>query len=43
MQYLKKEVNGEVYFCDADKHWNFLQVDNIILGVRNQAYPKYPK
>ena len=25
----------------ADKHRSFLQVDTIILGMRNQACPKY--
>ena len=30
MQYLKKEVNDEVYFWHADKYQIFLQVDNII-------------
>ena len=27
----------------ADQHSSFLRVDAIILGVRSQAYPKYPK
>ena len=31
------------FFWHADKHQSFLHVDNIILGVCNQAYPKYPK
>ena len=35
MQYLKKEVNDEVYFWHVDKHQIFL-VDSIILGVRSQ-------
>ena len=45
MQYLKKEVNDEVYFLHANKHQCLLQVDAIILGVRDQdqACPKYPK
>ena len=43
MKYLKKEVNDKVYFWYADKHRSFLQVDTIILSVRSQAYPKYPK
>ena len=30
-------------FWLADKYQSFLQVDTIILGVCNQAYPKYPK
>ena len=33
----------EVYFWHADQHSSFLRVDAIILGVRSQAYPKYPK
>ena len=33
MLYLKKEVNDEVYLWLADKHWSFLQVDTVILGV----------
>ena len=43
MQYLKKEVNDEVFFHNADKHRSLLQVDIIILDVCNQACPKYPK
>ena len=43
MLYLKKEVNDVVYFWHADKHWSLLQVDTIILGLCNKAYPKYPK
>ena len=43
MQYLKKEVNDEVLFHNADKHRSLLQVDIIILDVCNQACPKYPK
>ena len=39
----KKKVNNEVYFWHADKHQSFLQVGSIILGVRNQACPNYPK
>ena len=31
------------FFWHVDKHQSFLHVDNIILGVCNQAYPKYPK
>ena len=31
------------YFQHADKHQSLLQVDTIILGVCNQACPKYPK
>ena len=48
MEYLKAEVNDEVYFWHADfwnaeKLRNFLQVDITILGVRIQTWPKYPK
>ena len=41
--YLMKEVNDEVYFWHADKHWSFPQVDTIVLGIFSQIYPKYPK
>ena len=37
MQYLKKELNDEVYFRHADKHRSLLQIDTIILGMCNQA------
>ena len=30
-----------IYFLHADEHWSLLQVDTIILGECNQAYPKY--
>ena len=40
MYYLKEEVNDEVYFWYADKHRSLLQVDTIIFGVCNQAFPK---
>ena len=33
MLYLKKEVNEKVYLWHADKHWSFLQVDDIIYAV----------
>ena len=36
-------MNDEAYFWHAEKHLNFLQVDIIILSVRSQAFPKYPK
>ena len=36
-------MNDKVCVWHADKDQNFLQVDTIILGVCNQAYPKYPK
>ena len=31
---------GLIDFLPADKHKNFLQVDNITLGVHSQACPK---
>ena len=43
MQYLKKEINDEVYFWNAHKHQSLLQFDTIILSVCNQGCPKYPK
>ena len=42
MWYLKKEMIHEVCVWHAD-HRIFLQVDTIILSVRSQACPKYPK
>ena len=36
-------MGDEVDFLPADKRESFLQVDSINLGVRSQAYPKYPK
>ena len=30
LQYLQKEVNGEVDFLHADKHESFLQIDTMI-------------
>ena len=36
-------MNDEVDFWPADKHGSLLQADTIILGVCNQACPKYPK
>ena len=38
---ISKKVNGEIHFWHADKC--FLQGDTLILGVRCQAYSKYPK
>ena len=35
LQYLKKEVRGEVDFLHADKHRSFLQVDLNTLGVKD--------
>ena len=43
MQYLKKEVDDEVYFWHVDKHQSLLQVGTIILGLCDQACSKYPK
>ena len=40
---ISRKVNDAVYFWDAVKHRSFLQVYTIILGVCNQACPKYPK
>ena len=34
LQYLKKEVRGEVDFLLADKHQSFLQVDFNTLGIK---------
>ena len=34
LQYLKKEVRGEVDFLYADKHQNFLQVEFNTLGIK---------
>ena len=33
----------EVGFLPADKHWSFLQVYTLFLGLHSQACPKYPK
>ena len=43
MLYLKKEVNNEGHLWQAGKQQTFLQLDTIILGVCNQACPKYLK
>ena len=43
MEYLKQEVNFEVYFWHAEKQQNFVQINIIILGVCSKACPKYPK
>ena len=40
---LKKEVNDEVYFWHSEKHRSFVEVDNMILDVLSQAYPKHLK
>ena len=34
LQYLKKEVRGEIDFLHADKHQRFLQVDFNILSIK---------
>ena len=36
-------MGDEIDFLPIDKHGSFLQVDIIILGVRSQVCPKYPK
>ena len=36
-------MNDEVCFLHRDKHQSPVQVCTIILGVCNQARPKYPK
>ena len=43
MYYFKEEGDDEVYFWYADKHRSLLQVDTIIFGVSNQAFPKNSK
>ena len=43
LQYLKKNVNDEVYDLPADKCQSFPQIDTIILGVCGQACPNYSK
>ena len=43
LQYLQRSMGGEVDFLPANKHEFFLQVDNITLGLLNQACPKYRK
>ena len=42
MEFLKKEVNDEVYFWHTDNHRSLLQADTITFGVCNQACLKYP-
>ena len=34
-------MNDEVCFWHSDKHRSFLQVDTVILGLRNQASLQY--
>ena len=36
-------MGDEVDFLPVDKYKIFLQVDSIIVAVRIQAFPKYPK
>ena len=36
-------MNDKVYFSHSDNRRSLLQVDTIILGVCNQASPKYPE
>ena len=36
-------MNDEVCFWHEYKNQSLLQVDTIIMGICNQAYPKYPK
>ena len=43
MQYLKKEVNDEVYFWHAGKRRSLLQVDTINFGCVQPGMPKVPK
>ena len=42
-QYLKKKVNDEVDFLQADKRKIFLQIDTMIFDGDGQAFPNYPK
>ena len=42
LQYLKKEVYGEVDFLHAGKHKNLLQIGTDFVGD-GQAFPKFPK
>ena len=43
LQYLQKNIGGEVVLLSADKYESFLQDDTIILSVCNQTCRKYPK
>ena len=36
-------MENEIEFLPAAKHESFQQDDSITLGVRSQAWPKYPK
>ena len=39
----RKKWMMKFIFWHADKHWSILQLGTIILGLRSQACPKYPK
>ena len=43
LQYLKENVNDKVDILLVDKHQGFLQIDTIILDLRGQICPNYPK
>ena len=43
LQYLKENVNYKVDILLVDKHQGFLQIDTIILDLRGQICPNYPK
>ena len=43
LQYIKENMKDEIDFLPGDEHQRFLQIDTIILGVRGQACPNYPK
>ena len=42
IQYLKEEVNDEVYFSHADKHQSPLQVDTYHFGCVQPGIPEVP-
>ena len=43
LQYLKKEVSGEVDFLHADKDESFLRIDTMSFYGDGQAFRKFPK
>ena len=43
LQYLKKEMSGDVDFLLTDKHESFLQIDTKIFDGDGQTFPKFPK
>ena len=43
LQYLQKNVGDEVDSLPADKRQMFLAIDTVILFVRGQLCPNYPK